>query len=99
MCEVKCPIDGLVRWFFHNGRAEENQRAHGSGNKATSALHLSHWFNGKYKVTVKQYDVEHEVLQIIEDDLSDLLRPAFVKKAAITSDAVSNKLFQQTGEF
>lgn len=52
----------------------------GLGNKATSALHLSHWFNGKYKVTVKQYDVDHEVLQIIEDDLSDLLRPAFGKK-------------------
>ena len=43
----------------------------GQGNKGTYALHLSHWFDGKYKVTVKQYDVTDDVLQIIEDDLSD----------------------------
>ena len=52
----------------------------GQGNKGTYALHLSHWFSGKYKVTVKQYDVTDEVLQIIEDDLSDSLKPAFGKQ-------------------
>lgn len=52
----------------------------GHGNKGTYALHLSHWFCGNYKVTVKQYDVTDEVLQIIEDDLSDSLKPAFGKK-------------------
>ncbi len=51
----------------------------GKGNKGTYALHLSHWFTGKYKITVKQYDVTNEVLQIIEDDTSHTLRPAFGK--------------------
>lgn len=52
----------------------------GLGNKGTYALHLSHWFRGKYKITVRQYDVSVEVLQIIEDDLSDSLKPAFGKQ-------------------
>lgn len=52
----------------------------GRGNKGTYALHLSHWFSGKYKVTVKQYDVSDQVLQIIEDDLSHSLKPAFGKQ-------------------
>ena len=52
----------------------------GHGHKDTYALHLCHWFSGKYKLTVKQYDVTNEVLQIIEDDLSDSLKPAFGKQ-------------------
>lgn len=52
----------------------------GQGNKGTYALHLSHWFRGKYKITVKQYDVSDEVIQIIEDDLSDKYKPAFGKR-------------------
>lgn len=52
----------------------------GDGNKATYALHLSHWFNGEYKVTVKVYECSAEVLQIIEDALSDKLKPAFGKQ-------------------
>jgi Uri superfamily endonuclease len=52
----------------------------GHEHKGTYALHLSHWFNGKYKITIKMYDVENEVLQIIEDDLSDILKPAFGKQ-------------------
>jgi Uri superfamily endonuclease len=51
----------------------------GYENKDTYALHLSHWFDGDYKVIVKQYDVIDEVLQIIEDDLSNTLKPAFGK--------------------
>lgn len=54
----------------------------GQGNKGTYALHLRHWFKGKYKVTVKEYDVENEVLQIIEDDISDALKPAFGKQGS-----------------
>jgi len=54
----------------------------GQGHKDTYALHLSYWFEGTYKVTVRQYDVSDEVLQIIEDDLSDRLKPAFGKKGA-----------------
>jgi hypothetical protein len=51
----------------------------GEGHEKTSALHLKHWFTGVHKITVKVYDVPTEVLQIIEDDLSDALRPAFGK--------------------
>ena len=52
----------------------------GKGYEGTYALHLSHWFKGNYKITIKEYDVERDVLQIIEDDLSDRLKPAFGKK-------------------
>ena len=45
----------------------------GDGSKGTYALHLSHWFDGKYSITIKQYDKPREVIQIIEDDLSDFL--------------------------
>lgn len=52
----------------------------GDGPKSTYALHLKHWFQGSYKITVTQYDVPHEVLQILEDDLADRLEPAFGKR-------------------
>lgn len=52
----------------------------GDGPKGTYALHLSHWFEGKYDITIKLYDKTREVIQIIEDDLSDKLKPAFGKR-------------------
>lgn len=52
----------------------------GKGHKATYALHLEHWFEGKYRIKIKVYDVPREILQIIEDDLSDALKPAFGKQ-------------------
>ncbi|MDP2278019.1 MAG: GIY-YIG nuclease family protein [Nitrospirota bacterium] len=52
----------------------------GDGNKNTYALHLKHWFNGKYKISIKVYNQPDAVLQIIEDDLSDRLKPAFGKQ-------------------
>lgn len=52
----------------------------GDGHKGTYALHLSHWFKGNQKITIKQYDEKKNVLQIIEDDLSDKLKPAFGKQ-------------------
>ena len=54
----------------------------GDGSKATYALHLSHWFRGEYKVTVKVYNEHSDVLQIIEDALSDELKPAFGKQGS-----------------
>jgi hypothetical protein len=42
-------------------------------------LHLSHWFTGKYKITVKTFDEPAEVLQIIEDTLAHDLKPVFGK--------------------
>jgi hypothetical protein len=52
----------------------------GNGPKDTYALHLSHWFKGKYKITIRVYDEPIEVLQIIEDALSHDLSPAFGKR-------------------
>ncbi len=52
----------------------------GDGHKDTYALNLKHWFKGKYKITIKVYDVSREVLQIIEDDISHQLEPAFGKQ-------------------
>ena len=51
-------------------------------SKDTYALHLSHWFKGEYKITIKVYHelLDIEVLQIIEDALSHDLKPAFGKQ-------------------
>ena len=51
----------------------------GDGPKGTYALHLRHWFKGQYQVSIKVYMESADVLQIIEDDLSDQLKPAFGK--------------------
>ena len=52
----------------------------GVGHKATYALHLNHWFGPrKMKITVHEYDVPREILQIIEDSISYDLSPAFGK--------------------
>lgn len=53
---------------------------YGDGHKHTYALQLNHWFKGNYKITIMQYEEPKEVLQIIEDDLSDKLKPAFGKR-------------------
>lgn len=52
----------------------------GLGSKHTYALHLNHWFNGPVAITVREYDVESGILQLIEDDLAYALSPAFGKK-------------------
>lgn len=52
----------------------------GRGPKATSALHLEHWFENTYRFRIKVYDIESDVLQLIEDALSDELKPAFGKQ-------------------
>lgn len=53
----------------------------GDGYKGTYSLHLNHWFDiNMLKITIKEYSQPREVLQIIEDDLSDHLKPAFGKK-------------------
>ncbi len=54
----------------------------GGGYANTYALHLDHWFEGQYQITIREYDVPKEVLQIIEDALSDQLKPAFGKQGA-----------------
>ncbi|MBA6356495.1 MULTISPECIES: GIY-YIG nuclease family protein [unclassified Colwellia] len=52
----------------------------GDGHKGTYALHLKHWFKGDYKITIMEFDKTRDVLQIIEDDISERLSPAFGKK-------------------
>jgi len=52
----------------------------GSGAKQTYSLHLSEWFHNDYKITIKEYDCSREIIQIIEDELSDRLKPAFGKQ-------------------
>lgn len=52
----------------------------GDGHQGTYALHLKCWFTGNYKITIKQFEVSKEILQIIEDNLSDQLKPAFGKQ-------------------
>ena len=52
----------------------------GNGARDTYALHLSHWFKGEIKITIKIYDEPIAVLQIIEDALSHELKPAFGKQ-------------------
>ena len=52
----------------------------GNGSKNTYSLHLKHWFKGKYKITIQIYEEPIEILQIIEDNLSYQLKPAFGKQ-------------------
>ena len=51
----------------------------GLGPAGTYALQLNHWFVGRYTMTVREYECSRFVLQLIEDDLSAQLRPAFGK--------------------
>lgn len=57
-------------------RLEEHR---GNGHPETYALHLNHWFEGNYEILVKEYNVHRRVLQILEDNLSNQLQPAFGK--------------------
>ncbi|OHE03688.1 hypothetical protein [Sulfurimonas sp. RIFOXYB12_FULL_35_9] len=56
----------------------------GYGSKSTYSLQLKHWFKGNYKITIKVYDdkISREVIQIIEDNLSHQLKPAFGKQGS-----------------
>ncbi len=59
--------------------ARLNQHIGDNNNVSTSALNLSHWFKGKFRITAKTYDVSPAVLQIIEDSMHYHLKPAFGK--------------------
>lgn len=53
----------------------------GLGNKNTYSLQLKWWIEGEFEITVQEYDenLSLEILQIIEDNLSYQLKPAFGK--------------------
>jgi hypothetical protein len=87
--EIACPKLNAASQIMYvgssltniKGRIKQHIEEVGDGSGKTYALHLNDWFDGKYQVTIRQYDgVERGVLQIIEDDLSDQLKPAFGKK-------------------
>ena len=54
----------------------------GRGSPSIYALHLDHWYRGKLRLTVRVYDESAAVIQIIEDDIADRLKPAFGKPGA-----------------
>ena len=54
----------------------------GDGYKGTYALHLSQWFKGEYQIKIMGYDEAKEVIQLIEDNLSAQLKPAFGKQGS-----------------
>lgn len=48
-------------------------------HQKTYALHMKNWFKGEYKISILVYDEPIEILQIIEDNISNNLKPAFGK--------------------
>ena len=56
----------------------------GFGPKSSYALHLNQWFQGEYQITLRQYPstTTPQVLQLLEDDLAQSLKPAFGKLGA-----------------
>jgi len=50
--------------------------------KGTYALRLKEWFSGEYEIQIKVYKETNNVLQLIEDNLSFNLKPAFGKRGS-----------------
>lgn len=55
----------------------------GYGHPSTYALHLKDWFSGELKITVKEYDVSDQILQLIEDAIAHDLQPSFGKRGPL----------------
>lgn len=77
--KLNAPSQVLYVGSTTTGLLKRIEQHRGNGPAQTYALHLSHWFTGKYKITVKTFDEPAEVLQIIEDALAHDLKPAFGK--------------------
>lgn len=55
----------------------------GFGYPGTYSLHMNHWFGGKIDVEVFEFKgIDRELLQLIEDALSDSLSPMFGKRGS-----------------
>ena len=90
-CEFKtqkirqCPRPNRASQILYVGSSVGNlenrlkQHIGRNNNKRTSALNLSHWFQGQFQITAKTYNVPPAVLQIIEDSMHHHLKPAFGK--------------------
>jgi len=87
--ERKCPKLNYASSILYVGSSttglKKRIKEHiGDGSKSTYSLQLKHWFEGSYKITIKEYDdkISREVIQIIEDNLSHQLKPAFGKQGS-----------------
>ncbi len=83
--ERACPKLNAPSRILYVGSSTQGARKRieehiGLGHAQTYALHLRYWFTGEYKISIRQYDVPDAVLQILEDDLSSQLKPAFGKR-------------------
>ncbi|WP_374531092.1 hypothetical protein [Acinetobacter sp.] len=83
--EMACPkINPHPSEVLYVGSSSKNiinrlkQHVLGTHTK-TYALRLINWFQGDYEIEIRTYSVSSNVLQLIEDDLSYTLRPAFGK--------------------
>lgn len=81
----KCPKANAPNWTMYVGSSTTGLKKRiaqhlGKGPEGTYALHLEFWFEEAYEIEIKIYNETREVLQIIEDDLSEELKPAFGKQ-------------------
>ena len=83
--EIACPkINHNPSEVLYVGSSSKNvinrlkQHILGTNNK-TYALRLVNWFQGEYEIEIRTYKVASNILQLIEDNLSHNLHPAFGK--------------------
>lgn len=80
----KCPKPNQPSSVLYVGSSTTNlkrrlKQHQGDGPKDTYALNLNCWFKGRYRILIKEYQVSSSILQILEDNLSSQLKPAFGK--------------------
>ena len=83
--EIACPkLNHNPSDVLYVGSSSKNvinrlkQHILGTHNK-TYALRLVNWFQGEYEIEIRTYKVASNILQLIEDNLSHNLHPAFGK--------------------
>ncbi len=80
--KINSPSNILYVWSSTTNLRKRLNEHLGNWHKATYALNLNHWFKNKFKIEIQTYDIEKEILQLIEDNLSYSLKPAFGKKGS-----------------
>ena len=80
--KLNSPSDILYVWSSTTNLKKRLNEHLGNWHKETYALNLKHWFNGQVEIEIHEYNIEKEILQLIEDDLSYSLKPAFGKKGS-----------------
>ncbi len=82
--ERKCPKENKPSDILYVGSSTTSLKKRikehvGFGSVSTYALQLRYWFKGECEITILFYNEEKEVIQIIEDNISNNLKPAFGK--------------------